>query len=112
MIVNFPDKLEIDVTKMDIDNGKPGDCNLCPIALAALRAITELGIEISEVIVGEDPPSINFWRQVQHNYMPQPVAMEETYILDGDKCGDFIFNFDTGVEVEPFSTVAHLQQGP
>lgn len=75
--------ITVDVTQEDIDHGEIGECETCPIARAISRAVGKTALVIAD----------NFC--FDHNDMtdyPLPKV-----------ASDFVRQFDSGVDVSPFS---------
>jgi len=89
--------LEIDVTQADIEAGRKGDCQRCPIALALMRSIDK--------VMGEG------WRPVASFFSitiePEPtITGGEHYIFSRfptTRLIAFMNTFDSGNEPHPFT---------
>jgi hypothetical protein len=57
--IRLPDRIEIDITQEDIDNGVPG-FNSCPAALSLLRNLRKLEVEAARVYVYHYVSSIKY----------------------------------------------------
>lgn len=81
------EKIIVSVTAEDIAAGVKADCTLCPIAIAATRALGEKAITYGRlgVLVGM-PPEHRIYDTVP------PLAMHE-----------FMSAFDNGMPVAPFT---------
>ena len=76
----------IDVTAIDIAVGRQKDCQLCPIALAAMRATNRKNIQVGLCTMWAGKygkPGYHSWTL-------------------SDEAQDFILRFDHGLPVEPF----------
>ena len=98
----------INVTQDNIDNGTPEDeCN-CPIALAIQDAVEmsfcdDIDIKQANVIVTVHDNDI---RVHHHNNNAEMDLMFELSPKDKNEwsvISDFIYHFDNGKEIEPFS---------
>ena len=73
----------IKVTQKDIDTGSPDDCELCPIAIAAKRVITDAHIQVSSIVlyVNDDrrtlpPEAQKFVRDFDNGKPVSPMEFE------------------------------------
>ena len=83
----------VEVTQADIDTGEQKNCARCPVALAVMRAMP--GVEV-EVVPGKawilppDTPEARRW----YDWEPCPLP---------DKARDFVWRFDQGWVAKPFT---------
>lgn len=82
-------KVTINVTAGDIAHGVAGDCVLCPVALAALRALPAVPLAVG-------PQSL---------WLGPPGSATETEVPLPQAARSFIGRYDGAVPVEPFSFV-------
>ena len=74
--------MKIQVTQDDIDHGRSGDCNFCPVARAVKRAThLDLGVRVT----------------IGYVYLGNLVNFQ---LLS--KVADFVYDFDVGMPVKPF----------
>lgn len=80
------EKITISVTQDDIDEGKPGHCNHCPIAIAARRVFPGMTVRVWDLLTTFGIVKVGYYR------MPPEAC-------------DFIRNFDRGPSwrVQPFT---------
>lgn len=83
--------VHIEVTQQDIDDGKRSNCNECPIALAASRALKDK-IEFNYVHV--NPRSCGFWKE------DDPYFMGAINLPPNARA--FVHKFDNDIPVKPF----------
>ena len=79
----------IEVTQKDIDDGEKGLCACCPVALAINRELSRPAYA-----------SVKFDTVLIKNADTGKVI---TWILMPAKVNKFVYDFDSGVEVKPFT---------
>jgi len=77
-------KVRFRVTKKDINDGKPGSCSLCPIALSMKRRGFEVAVGVSILNI------------------PSPSKDDCYSIYTKPKMQSFISEFDNFIDVKPF----------
>jgi hypothetical protein len=90
---DLPEQLDIEVTAEDIAHGLTRDCQLCPIALAARRAVPEA----TELHVGDTLIEVKRGRTWAEYVLPEQAT---GFILDFDAYGN---NEDRAGNFPPFS---------
>lgn len=98
-ITTTPDEIDIEVRLQDIYEGKKGDANLCPIALACRRAGIPDNVIVEGTIVEFTPTTTGNWCVSSLYYNLPPTASQ------------FIDRFDKGdEEVLPFKFKMHRRE--
>lgn len=100
-----PRELVIEVTAEDIAGGIPGNVCLCPIAIAACRALGDS--EYWMLKVEEDRGDI---LQVSLYYASDSPAPDVIYLLP-DEAAAFVRRFDYDEQVEPLTFTAAIWDG-
>lgn len=86
-------KVRINVTKRDIELGKPGEGEGCPIALAARRHPELKGCAVGLGLIGTEA--------LGYDSMPLP-----------EEARRFVVDFDDGRPVAPFSFTLEVPEEP
>lgn len=86
--------VDLKITKEDIESGKPGDGEFCPIAYSAKRTF---GPEASVSVDGDTV-------QVELSFLNESLTYELT-----KKAENFVYDFDDYKKVKPFKFTARLQ---
>ncbi len=99
---NLPDRIEVEVTEADIQNGMRGDCACCPIARALKRLY----------------PEYHVWVRLQVAYLDQNLT-DWCYSNLTNWCYSlpreaqiFINNFDLSVPTKPFTFHMERTENP
>jgi len=81
-------KLNISVTKQDIQEGQPNSCSLCPVARAVERAFIRKKLHPYLVSVGGMSGSVSFrTRKMRHAAFTLPKRVQQLIHAFDGKCG-------------------------
>ncbi len=79
-------EIQIDVTQEDIDKGRRGHCELCPIARALQRATGALSVDVTDL-------GVSWWNMEDEQFAAALPEVAAAFIVRFDDCG----------EAQPFS---------